>query len=130
MIAGRRQPAAVHALAAALNAALDNVGHRHLRGAGVDGSARRIRALTTLAQEIAAGQVETLVITARNPAYSAPADLKFDKLLARVPTTIYHSLYEDETAAGVHRSSSRPPIRSSRGAMAAPPTARSASSSR
>ncbi|MBC8132662.1 MAG: TAT-variant-translocated molybdopterin oxidoreductase [Deltaproteobacteria bacterium] len=99
VIAGRRQPAAIHALAAALNAALDNVGVTVSYAAPLLTDARAGSApLTTLAQEIAAGQVDTLVVTARNPAYSAPADLKFDKLLSRVPTTIYHSLYEDETA--------------------------------
>ncbi len=99
VIAGRRQPAAVHALAAALNAALDNVGvtvsyAEPLLADGRAGSAP----IAALAQEMAAGRVDTLVITARNPGYSAPADLKFDRLLSRVPNTVYHSLYEDETA--------------------------------
>jgi len=100
ILAGRRQPAAVHALVAALNGALDNVGATVTYAAGlladpmVGG-----RPLAALAEEIAAGQVETLVITARNPVYTAPVDLKFDKLLSRVPTTIYHAMYEDETAA-------------------------------
>jgi molybdopterin-containing oxidoreductase family iron-sulfur binding subunit len=39
------------------------------------------------------------VITAVNPAYTAPADFKFAKLLERVPNSIYFTLYEDETAA-------------------------------
>ena len=99
VIAGRRQPAAVHALCAALNAALDNVGTTVTYAAPLlADSLGGARPLAALAEEIAAGQVDTLVITARNPAYTAPADLKFDKLLARVPTTIYHTLYEDETA--------------------------------
>ncbi len=99
VVAGRRQPAAVHALAAAMNAALDNVGTTVSYAAPLLGDAvAGTRPLAALAQEIAAGQVDTLVITANNPAYSAPADLKFDKLLSRVPATIYHALYEDETA--------------------------------
>ena len=57
--------------------------------------------LAALAQDIAAGSVDTLVITASNPVYGAPADLKFAKLLERVPNSIYHTLYEDETAAAV-----------------------------
>ena len=86
MIAGRRQPAAVHALVAALNAALDNIGVTVSYGAPLLADARAgFAPITTLAQEIAAGQVDTLVITARNPAYGAPVDLKFDKLIARVP---------------------------------------------
>jgi len=39
-----------------------------------------------------------LVITARNPVYGAPVDFKLDKLLERVPESIYYGLYEDETA--------------------------------
>ena len=42
--------------------------------------------------------MDTLVVTAWNPAYTAPADLGFGDLLARVPTTVYHGLFEDETA--------------------------------
>jgi MoCo/4Fe-4S cofactor protein with predicted Tat translocation signal len=100
IIAGRRQPAVVHAVVAALNAALDNVGTNVTYGAPLLSDANAgARGMATLAQEIAAGAVETLVITAHNPAYTAPVDLKFDKLLARVPNTIYHAFYEDETAA-------------------------------
>src|SRR5581483_10803521 len=47
---------------------------------------------------IAAGTVDTLDITATNPAYGAPVDPKLGDLLKRVPNTIYHTLYEDETA--------------------------------
>jgi molybdopterin-containing oxidoreductase family iron-sulfur binding subunit len=39
------------------------------------------------------------VITASNPVYGAPVDFKLGKLLERVPNSIYHALYEDETAA-------------------------------
>ena len=99
VVAGRRQPAAVHALAAALNAALDNVGVTVSYAAPLLLDARAGAApIARLAQEIAANQVDTLVITARNPVYTAPADLKLDRLLSRVPTTIYHALYQDETS--------------------------------
>ncbi len=100
VIAGRRQPAAVHAVVAALNAALDNVGTTvsYATPLLADATAGP-RALVPLAEEIASGQVDTLVITASNPVYTAPADLKFDKLLPRIPTTVYRTAYEDETAA-------------------------------
>jgi Fe-S-cluster-containing dehydrogenase component len=102
VIAGRRQPAAVHALVNAMNVALGNVGTtvvfrepvRHDPSFGM-------AALQALVTEIASGAVETLVITARNPVYGAPVDFKLDKLLERVPETIYYGLYEDETAAVV-----------------------------
>jgi len=100
VIAGRRQPAAVHALVNALNVALGNVGatvtwNAPVLLAGPGGTS----GLWTLRNEIAAGKVDTLVITARNPVYTAPADFKLGDLLPKVPTTIYHTLYEDETAA-------------------------------
>ncbi|HEY4184100.1 MAG TPA: TAT-variant-translocated molybdopterin oxidoreductase [Polyangia bacterium] len=100
IVAGRRQPAAVHAIVAAMNAALDNVGTTVTYAAPLLADAvAGPKALAPLAEEIAAGQVETLVITACNPVYTAPADLKFDKLLGRVANTIYRAAYEDETAA-------------------------------
>jgi Fe-S-cluster-containing dehydrogenase component len=100
VIAGRRQPAAVHALAAALNAALGNLGSTVEYGAPLttDPTAG-VAPLGKLVQEIAAGDVDTLVITASNPAYGAPADFKLGKLLERIPNSIYFGLYEDETAA-------------------------------
>jgi Fe-S-cluster-containing dehydrogenase component len=99
VVAGRRQPAAVHALAAAINAALGNVGTTvsYLLSPFDGGSGPK--ALGGLVEDIAAGTVDTLVITASNPVYTAPADFKLAQLLQRVPTTIYHGLYNDETAA-------------------------------
>ncbi|MDX2019842.1 MAG: TAT-variant-translocated molybdopterin oxidoreductase [Deltaproteobacteria bacterium] len=99
ILVGRRQPAFVHALANAMNFALGNVGTtvkyvtplRHDAYAGIE-------PLRALAEEIAAGKVETLFIAAQNPVFSAPSDFKFDKLLARVPNTLYWGLYDDETA--------------------------------
>jgi molybdopterin-containing oxidoreductase family iron-sulfur binding subunit len=42
--------------------------------------------------------VDTLVTTARNPVYAAPADVELGPLLARVPNAIYLALRPDETA--------------------------------
>jgi Fe-S-cluster-containing dehydrogenase component len=100
VIAGRRQPAAVHALCDAINVALGNV------GATVSFWAARspdplsgVEPLRGLVEELAAGQVDTLVITAENPVYGAPADFKLDRLLPRVPHVIYMGAQEDETSA-------------------------------
>jgi molybdopterin-containing oxidoreductase family iron-sulfur binding subunit len=102
VVAGRRQPAAVHALCHAINQALGNVGATvsfwtPLASEGLAG----VDALRALVEDIAAGQVDTLVITASNPVYGAPADFKLGKLLARVPLSLYVGLYDDETAAAV-----------------------------
>ncbi len=100
VIAGPRQPAAVHALVNALNSALGNVGTTVTWNPPVllEGPSGPT-GLWALRNDIAAGKVDTLVITARNPVYTAPADFKLAELLPKVPTTIYHSLYEDETSA-------------------------------
>jgi len=100
IVVGRRQPPAVHALAAALNVALNNLGNTVDYGAPLTSDPMSGPApLAGLAEEIASGAVDTLVITASNPVYGAPVDLKLGKLLERVPNSIYHGLYEDETAA-------------------------------
>ena len=97
VIAGARQPALVHAIAAAINALLGSAAVSYARPALEDLSAGPA-SIAALAREIEAGHVDTLVMTAWNPAYAAPADLGLGDLLARVPNTIYHGLFEDETA--------------------------------
>jgi Fe-S-cluster-containing dehydrogenase component/anaerobic selenocysteine-containing dehydrogenase len=97
VIAGSRQPPLVHAVAAAINALLGSAAVTYARPA-LDDLAAGPSSLAALGREIEAGRVDTLVVTAWNPAYSAPADLGFGELLARVPTTVYHGLFEDETA--------------------------------
>jgi Fe-S-cluster-containing dehydrogenase component/anaerobic selenocysteine-containing dehydrogenase len=99
VIAGRRQPAVVHALAAALNSALGNIGVTVEYGVPITTDATSgVEPLRTLVDEMAAGAVDTLVVTAENPAYGAPVDFKMGQLLKRVPNVVYHGLYEDETA--------------------------------
>jgi molybdopterin-containing oxidoreductase family iron-sulfur binding subunit len=60
--------------------------------------------IATLAGDMRAGRVDTLLILDANPAYDAPADLDFAALLQRVPLTAHLGLYRDETghAAGWH----------------------------
>jgi molybdopterin-containing oxidoreductase family iron-sulfur binding subunit len=99
VVAGRRQPPAVHALAAAINDALGNVGKTVSYTVSPFDLPSGPKALGGLVEDLAAGTVDTLVITASNPVYTAPADFKLAQLLPRVPTTIYHGLYEDETAS-------------------------------
>jgi molybdopterin-containing oxidoreductase family iron-sulfur binding subunit len=97
VVVGSRQPALVHAVAAAINDLLGSRAVTYVAPA-LDDVTCGPASLAALAQEITSGGVHTLVITAWNPVYSAPADLRFGELLARVPTTVYHGLFEDETA--------------------------------
>lgn len=98
VVAGLRQPPAVHALAAAMNEALGNAGKTvsYRPTALLDPEAGPQR-LAALARELAAGQVDTLVVTAWNPLYTAPADLELRKLFPKVKNTIVLALRPDET---------------------------------
>jgi molybdopterin-containing oxidoreductase family iron-sulfur binding subunit len=102
VLAGARQPAAVHLAAIAINAGLGNAGKTvsYAKSALLDAESGP-RGLAQLAAEIKAGKVDTLFITANNPVYSAPADLDLEKLLKTVPNAVYLGAYEDETAPAV-----------------------------
>ena len=89
VMAGHRQPAAVHALAHAMNTALGNVGKTVLYFEGVPNQGGTIQELGKLMD---GGQVQTLVILGGNPAYNAPITLKA-KQIVRL------GFYEDETFA-------------------------------
>ncbi|MFY0580831.1 hypothetical protein ACN28S_47200 [Cystobacter fuscus] len=106
VVAGERQPAAVHALAAAINAALGNVGQTVRYVASAVNETTSDAGLRPLVEELKSGAVDVLVITAWNPVYRAPADLGLQEVLdpAKNPnraklTVVYTSLFEDETSA-------------------------------
>ncbi|WNG63079.1 4Fe-4S dicluster domain-containing protein [Archangium gephyra] len=105
VVAGERQPAAVHALAAAINAALDNVGQTVRYVAPVVTENTQASGLRPLVEELNNGGVDVLVITSWNPVYSTPADLGLRKALSpenpnrNKVTVVYTSLFEDETSA-------------------------------
>jgi molybdopterin-containing oxidoreductase family iron-sulfur binding subunit len=104
VIAGRSQTPAVHALAHAINQALGNVGKTVAYTDATDAEpVDQIESITQLCRDMAAGQVDTLVILGGNPAYDAPADLNFAGLLQNnVRLRIHHSLYFDETSFYCH----------------------------
>ena len=94
---GPRQPPVLHAAAHAINAALGSACAAAARPVLHDTDAGP-RTLDQLAEEMRGGRVDTLVITAWNPVYGAPADLNFGKALSQVQYSVYRSLYLDETA--------------------------------
>jgi molybdopterin-containing oxidoreductase family iron-sulfur binding subunit len=99
VVVGSRQPARVHALAHAVNAALGNagatVGYAPVADPDELDVALDVKALT---DAMGAGQVDALVILGGNPVYDAPADLAFADRLAKVPFTAHASLFVDETS--------------------------------
>ncbi len=74
VVAGYRQPLAVHLLANALNDALGNLGKTVLFHAVPESKEGSMRDLTAA---LKAEQLETLVVLGGNPAYNAPADLNW-----------------------------------------------------
>ena len=100
VVAGPRQPASVHALAALINQSLGSAAVSYVKPEkpepGIDSG---LAALKTLTADMNSGQVSTLVILGGNPVYTAPADLQFASALAKVANSIHLGLEEDETAA-------------------------------
>ncbi|MGI8509504.1 MAG: TAT-variant-translocated molybdopterin oxidoreductase [Gemmatimonadaceae bacterium] len=102
VIAGPRQPAAVHALALALNMSLGNTDRTvWFTEDPVWEAGTSTHQLSGLEADVASGHVDTLMILGGNPAYNAPVDLQFDRLLHSVPNTVYLGEYENETARAV-----------------------------
>ncbi|MHB8519531.1 MAG: TAT-variant-translocated molybdopterin oxidoreductase [Limisphaerales bacterium] len=94
VMAGYRQPLAVHVIAQAINTALGSVGKTVVYH---DASEPKTEGLAELAQEINAGRVGTLVILGGNPVYNAPADLEWAATQRKAKTVVRLGYYEDET---------------------------------
>ena len=100
VMAGASQPAEVHAITHALNAALGAVGktvvYDPLEG---DLGASSSNGIRSLVAAIRSGQVSTLVVLGCNPVYDAPVEFDFANAYKRVPMTVQLSLEDDETGA-------------------------------
>src|SRR6185503_10451146 len=98
VVAGRRQPAHVHALAHALNTALENVGRTASYAPISDLVPFDLGAdLKALADDINQSKVDVLLVLGGNPVYDAPGDVKFGDALAKVPTSIHLASHFNET---------------------------------
>jgi molybdopterin-containing oxidoreductase family iron-sulfur binding subunit len=90
IIAGVRQAPELHALVHGLNERLGNVGKTVAYGPPPVADTRTN--IDELAKEIAAGHVDTLVVSAWNPALTTQLPL------TNIPHVVYTALYEDETS--------------------------------
>jgi Fe-S-cluster-containing dehydrogenase component len=97
VLAGRRQPAEVHALCHWINHQLD---------APIDfiDPVDRVAmdhgaSLGALAEDLRAGKVQTLIILGANAAYDAAGELDLGDAVASVPFSAHLGLYDDETAS-------------------------------
>jgi molybdopterin-containing oxidoreductase family iron-sulfur binding subunit len=96
VVAGQRQPVAVHALAQAMNAALGNIGKTVvLHEAPVPQEAT----IGELARALNSGEVETLVVLGGNPVYNAPAELDWAATQRKAKLVVRMGYHEDETYA-------------------------------
>jgi MoCo/4Fe-4S cofactor protein with predicted Tat translocation signal len=101
VVAGESQPAEVHALAHAVNAALGNVGNTLYYTEPVEGQpTNHLESLRELCADMDAGKVTTLLILGGNPVYDAPHDFDFAAKLSpkKVRNTLHVSPHFDETA--------------------------------
>jgi MoCo/4Fe-4S cofactor protein with predicted Tat translocation signal len=97
VVAGERQSPLTHAVAHAINASLGNIGTTVRFTEPVVDTTSGPASWQPLLEELRAGRVDTLVITANNPVFSAPADAGLATLLKRVPNVVYLGQYDDET---------------------------------
>jgi MoCo/4Fe-4S cofactor protein with predicted Tat translocation signal len=99
IVAGERQPAAVHAAVCALNTVLGNTGKTVSYYETKDASLPSVGSLASLVFAMNAGTVRTLVILGGNPVFDAPADLGFASAMAKVPDSIALGHTVDETSS-------------------------------
>jgi molybdopterin-containing oxidoreductase family iron-sulfur binding subunit len=99
IIAGERQPAAVHAAVCALNAHLGNAGQTVSYYETRDAALPSLDSMTRLVSAMQEGAVETLVILGGNPVFDAPADLDFASAMTKVPHVIALGHTVDETSS-------------------------------
>ena len=95
---GPAQPAAVHALAFAINDFLGNLGETVVFTENPDGDALRVDDLYELTTRLQGGQVDAVLFIGGNPVFDAPADLGLVKALDNVAFKAHLGLYVNETA--------------------------------
>jgi MoCo/4Fe-4S cofactor protein with predicted Tat translocation signal len=99
IVAGERQPAAVHAAVCALNTSLGNTGKTVSYYETKDAALPSVSSLASLVSAMKAGTIKTLVVLGGNPVFDSPADLDFASALAKVPHSIALGHTVDETSA-------------------------------
>jgi molybdopterin-containing oxidoreductase family iron-sulfur binding subunit len=98
LMAGRHQPAEVHALVAIINESLS--GHSGLYSTGFVKHTTHSNTVGVkdLTARMDAGEIGSLVVLGGNPVYDTPVDLEFSRCLRKVANSIHLSLHRDETS--------------------------------
>ncbi len=99
IVAGDRQPAAVHAAVCALNESLGNTGKTVSYFETKDATLPSVSSLASLVAAMKGGTVQTLVVLGGNPVFDAPADLDFASAFAKVPHSVTLGHAVDETSS-------------------------------
>ena len=99
IVAGERQPAAVHAAVFALNTHLGNTGTTVSYHETRDAALPSVSSLAALVSAMSGGTVQTLVVLGGNPVFDAPTDLDFAAAMAKVPHSIALGHSVDETSS-------------------------------
>jgi len=93
----------VHILAHAMNEWLSNLGSTVILAEPVEERPEdESESMRQLVQDMAAGEVDLLLILGCNPIYETPADLDFEAAMTEVGYRVHLGLYEDETAEYCH----------------------------
>jgi MoCo/4Fe-4S cofactor protein with predicted Tat translocation signal len=98
IVAGERQPAAVHAAVCALNTYLGNTGRTVTYYETKDAALPSVSSLASLVSAMKAGAIKTLVVLGGNPVFDAPADLDFASAMAKAAQSIVLGHTVDETS--------------------------------
>ena len=96
--AGPRQPAAVHALVAAINAALGNNGTTVVYTQAAVPGGSTLASVQKLQSDLSSGSVKALFVLGGNPAFTMPGDLKFGEAMKRAGTVVALTYDTNETA--------------------------------
>ncbi|MCL4795854.1 MAG: TAT-variant-translocated molybdopterin oxidoreductase [Bryobacteraceae bacterium] len=98
VIAGPRQPAAVHALVALINQALGNTGETVVYTRPVVAeSAASLKQVQELTADLNSGKVTALFLIGGNPVYSLPADLSFGEAVKKAKSVVALTQEANET---------------------------------
>jgi molybdopterin-containing oxidoreductase family iron-sulfur binding subunit len=106
VIAGEHASPATHVIANAINDVLGAPGSTVFYSDPIEpnpvNSVPSVASIRELADDMAGGKVSTLLILGGNPVFTAPADIDFAGVMAKVPLRVHLALYQDETSAHCH----------------------------
>ncbi len=96
---GSHLPPEVHHLGHAINEKIGAFGSTvTLMEVADSGRPAHLESIAALSEAIKSKAVTSLLVLGGNPAYDAPSELKFEKLLYSLPFSVRLGLYEDETS--------------------------------